>query len=475
VHDWHTVPVTVMRFNSIQVRLLVGLALVSVLAFVASGVLLYVQISSHLFGQFDHALSDKARIIEAGCELMPGELTVRLDGEYLNRIHDPTDPEFILLQNLDSKEVILKSASFDERDLSPPDSVDGDHKFVNLESSEGERIRFLVRNFSIGPEHESEEVRLTVGHQLFRIEDNQTTIRKVLLQIGCSILLTQLLAIWVVLRLNLSPLLSLSRQIDSARPNENRPFEAAGAPTEIAGVIERLNLLMNRVEETIQNERRFSSIAAHELRTPLAGIRSIAEREISNDGMRKILAIESRMERLVENLLIVSRVELSEREVVTERVDPERLLVKGWAPFFDAAEEKNIMFRIGSGCASGELNLPVPLLTIVLRNLLDNALEYTRPGGTIQAGAKILEGHQIEFFVENQPTSDLMSSPTANHLTSGSVSRADQGSGAPDRHMGLGLLICRRIARLLDANFIFDRIPPDRVRAGIVLSFSREE
>jgi two-component system sensor histidine kinase QseC len=232
---------------------------------------------------------------------------------------------------------------------------------------------------------------------------------------------------------------------------------------------------MHRVEETIQNERRFSSIAAHELRTPLAGIRSIVEREISNDGMKQILAIELRMERLVENLLVVSRFELSEHEIAMESADPGRLLVKGWTPFFDAAEEKGIVFQIDPDCVSGDLNLPVPFLNIVLRNLLHNAVEYTRPGGTIRAGARLLEGDHIEFVVENQPTIDLIPGATIRQGTNPSTGSKNRGSEEIARHFGLGLLICRRIARLLDAEFTFDRIPPDRVRSSIVLRLKSKE
>lgn len=453
------------RKGSIHVRLLIGLFVISALTLISSGIVLFFHFESHLIGQFDHSLSDKARIIQGSCDLKNGKLSLKLDKDYLDRIHDPYDPEFICLRDVDTSEDVMKSASFEGRAFDFPDSYEEDTRYLEMFSKNGERLRFLVRGFRVSADGEEHRFLLAVGHQLFRIEDNKAAVRQILIQVGVFILFAQGVAIFLVLRFNLRPLDSLSRQIEEASPYLNEPFVVPGAPSEIEGVVERLNLLMNRVEETIQNERRFSSLAAHELRTPLAGIRSLAEGLFHEPGMDEVLAIESRMERLVDNLLILSRAETSGKAFVMEWASPDRVLVKNWKPFFDLAERKEIEFRLFAEDIDRELQLPIQFLSIVLRNLFDNAVEYTQPGGQISAGVSLHRDNQIEFFVENGPAVH----PKRNLGDSGEIVAESEDADAvkEERHLGLGLSICKRIARLLDARFEFDWIPPDRARAMI--------
>ncbi|MAS92474.1 MAG: hypothetical protein CMO55_04690 [Verrucomicrobiales bacterium] len=450
--------------HSIHVRLISGLLVVIGFALIVSGFVLYFQFYSHLEEQFDHALRDKARIIEAACEWENGELTPKMNEDYFDRIYDPSSPEFIWLRNVEVRKDVLKSASFENLDLDFPGSMRETDEILNVSTESGERVRFLVRKIDMDPGTPSENVYLAVGHHLLGMHENAAGIRKRMIEMGFLILLGLAVAIWIVLRINLRPLNSLSRQIATADPYGDHLFTVENAPSEIERVVQRLNLLMNRVDESIKNERRFSSLAAHELRTPLAGIRSIAEGSLEDKGMREILVIESRMERLVENLLILSKVEAGGQVLNMEKATPGRLLAKNWATFFDAAEGKDIEFWVSTGRTEHEMMLPVQFLNIVLRNLFDNAVEYTLPSGKIEATASFARDGYIEFVVDNGPIGELYDDSIPDSARNPTTELAE-------RHLGLGLTICRRIARVLDAHFEFERMYPNIARAKIKVRY----
>lgn len=434
--------------SSIKRRLVTGLFCVSIVVMLLAGKILHRRFDTHLLGHFDHSLSDKARLIRASCDFVDGLIKLQFDQGYLDRINDPHDPEFFLVRRINDGAIVFQSANMEVTPFPFPGLEEVGYR--NVLDTEGREVRFLAEVFHPRDDPGAARLHLVVGHHLSRVAEDRREIGKILWQVGLAITAALLLSIFWVLRRNLAPLLQLQHQIESARPDEHRRFDVGrGAPAEVDAITKRLNILMNRVEESIRAEREFSGMAAHELRTPLAGIRGIAERGIPDGRFAEILRIESDLETLVENLLLVSRTNSGGIPVALELERPSRIVAQAWSRYFERAEEAGIAFRLASPEGEAEMSLPVQLLRIVFLNLLGNALEYTGKGGVISASVQVSEKRVLRFVIENTPITTRLPDDLD------SLKRAFR-RGEPIvevgeiRHSGLGLLICERIMVLLE-------------------------
>lgn len=201
-----------------------------------------------------------------------------------------------------------------------------------------------------------------------------------------------LLALVLSVRRGLAPLKLLAERLGQRRPDDRQPI-LDPVPAEAQPLIQALNQLFERVTATLERERRFTADAAHELRTPLAALRvqtevaqlaqepAILARALVNLG----IGVE-RATRLVDQLLALSRLDpmdgLKEARPVSWRVICERVM-QDMQPL--AAQRQTALTLIWREEPASVLPLAgdETLLTLMLRNLLENALRYTPNGGVV--------------------------------------------------------------------------------------------
>ena len=203
---------------------------------------------------------------------------------------------------------------------------------------------------------------------------------------------------WYGIRRSLKPLERLREEIASRSPVDLRPVVEEDKPQEIRPLVGALNQLLTRLNRAIDGQKRFIANAAHQLRTPLAGLKTHAElarRDPGQSDMRALLDMiageTERTSHLVNQLLTLARTEpgagpAAVRDPVNVREVANRA-VQSWVP---KALGKNIDlgFELEDGWILGD----ALLLRELLANLVDNAIAYTDPGGAVTVRTRLADG-----------------------------------------------------------------------------------
>jgi signal transduction histidine kinase len=252
--------------------------------------------------------------------------------------------------------------------------------------------------------------------------------------------------IWFATWRGLRPLDEVAAELGKRAPERLDPVVPAAAPREIRPLLEALNALFGRVGQTLDNERRFTTDAAHELRTPLAAItaqaqvaaraRDAAERD---HALAQLATSARRAGHLVEQLLTLARLDPAAELPMSELL-LDTLAAEVCADHGAAALEKNVAL---------ELAAPTPvtvsgnaaMLRVLLRNLVDNAVRYTPAGGKVGVGVTALHGEVLLTVSDSGP--GIPAAQRANALR-----RLHRLAGQDIEGSGLGLSIVARIAEL---------------------------
>jgi two-component system sensor histidine kinase QseC len=245
-------------------------------------------------------------------------------------------------------------------------------------------------------------VRLVVAVDRVGLNETLEALLATVAGCGAVLFLAVFLVVSRVLRIGLGPLDQLAKQaarIDAGSLASR--FPSGGLPVELRPIVDRLNDLLARLEIAFERERRFSADLAHELRTPIAELRSLAEcalkwpdaRDPAID--RDALAIATQMEALVTRMLTLARGERGQLAANLEQMDPASLAAVAWQSFGSRAAERDVRvkfdLRPGTVCAD-----PV-LLRSILANLFENAVEYAPGGGEINVtGMPAANGYVLQ-------------------------------------------------------------------------------
>lgn len=288
------------------------------------------------------------------------------------------------------------------------------------------------------------DVQVYVGEQAAsRADILHAVLRSTLWPNMLALPLLALAAVWAVRR-GVEPLRSLGGVLAARRPAAVEPVELADVPTEMAPLLDALNRLFARIGAMVESERRFTADAAHELRTPIAGIRAQAQVALAagDDGQRRHALLRTlegcdRAARLIDQLLILARLD-ADGSAALGAVELDRL-VRGVA-----AELAPEALRQGQVL---ELDAPMPcvvsgdptLLAVLVRNLIDNALRYSPPEARIRVDVRIVAGATVLSVEDSGPG---VTEADREHLGE----RFFRIPGSVAGGSGLGLSIVRRIA-----------------------------
>ena len=312
-----------------------------------------------------------------------------------------------------------------------------------------EPIRLVALRVPYAPDDELALALIVVGETLHRRE----LLRK---DIVTAVAVSQLLLItmiWLAFYLGVGHgLLSLGelrRQIESRSHRDLTPIDEPGTPREVRPLVHAINAMMERLQRAMVAQQKFIADAAHQLRTPLAGLKTHAELALreetlagTRDRVTTLMLATDRSAHLARQLLALARAEPEAGITAPMEIFDLNALAKQttseWVP-------RAIERRIDLGASTQPAPTPIRGNTVLvqelLRNLIDNALRYTPPDGRVTVRVEQLAGNARLTVEDNGPGIP----PCERERVFDRFRRLDQ-SGTEG--CGLGLAIVREIAEL---------------------------
>lgn len=214
--------------------------------------------------------------------------------------------------------------------------------------------------------------------------------------------------IWLLIKTSLFTLDQIAKQVQQRKPTQLTELKIITAPREIKPLIEAINNLFLRVATAITKEREFTANAAHELRTPLAVLKTqiqVLHNDINDtkqlENIAQVAKIEQGINRsihLVEQMLILSRLENNANYVINKKINLEKVITDVCAELADLifADDFDFCFTIEEN-KKFEILGEEEWIKILLRNLIKNAMNYTPKAGKIMVNLELVKYQNDKF------------------------------------------------------------------------------
>lgn len=271
--------------------------------------------------------------------------------------------------------------------------------------------------------------------------------------------------IWLAVGAGLAPLSRFANEVKQRQPDKLDPLELSDTPREVLPLQNALNSLFKRLQDSIEYERRFTADAAHELRTPLAAIKTQAQvacaaidADQRQQSLDKVILGADRAAHLIDQLLVLAQLDPEHSRIQPKQVRLAALVSESIAQHAPAAIRKAVELGFTAeddGLIYGDSTL----LAILVRNLIDNAVRYTPSQGQVEV--QILR-HDNTVVLQITDSGPGIAAADLHRITS----RFYRVLGSGEDGSGLGLSIVKRIAKLHDAQLTFDT--PDHATGLVV-------
>lgn len=396
---------------------------------------------------YDRALAESVRAL--------GRLVVVTGGQV--SVHFPAPPRAIF--RADQDDVVYYQVADPSGDVisgdkdipwvAPSANVLPDEVLFRDEMIQGEEVRVAYQFQRLYPEPSSPLALVQVAETRNKRSDLASRVVTGVLLPQFAIIPLAVVLVWVGLSRGIAPLNRLQRLLRRRRPSDLSPIASVGVPEEVRPLIVAFNDMMARLEENLVAQQRFIADAAHQMRTPLTGLRmqtDLALLEHDPEQIRlaleRIAASAERAGHLINQLLALARAEAtSERIYAVEPIDLNVLIRETAQDLFPRAFAKQIDLGVEGADWPQRVDGNPVLLRELAKNLIDNAIKYTPRGGHVTART-YPRGETVIFEVEDSgigiPESERERVFERFYRVLGS---GEDGSG-------LGLPIVREIAEL---------------------------
>jgi len=461
--------------RSLRSRLLLGMIAAMTLLLILFSLMVYFVIRNALEEQFRTSLATSARLLAASVELdIPKNVEentgqqdekngvdIEFDVQMMPEFRRKKRPSYFQLWRQDGT-VVARSLSLGQNDLSRIEGTPGKEVFRSVLLQKDKPGRAVGLKFMPRIEDDLEKIpfsaseymlTMVIARDATEMLSDLRFLRWLLLIASVGVIGLSCLVSAIIVRQGLRPLNSLSAAISTINEDDlSGRIKMERLPMEIMPIKERLNDLLARLEASFTRERRFTADVAHELRTPLAGLRTTLEVALSREreprqyqtSLADCLGISKNMESTVANLLALTRIEAQQVTFQKETIEVSKLVNSLWNSFASKAQKYNVTFE--NQLSNDVTCVSDPeFLALVFTNLLDNAVEYVNENGRIW-----ITGKQTNDFIE------IILANTGCQLRQEDVSRvfdrfwrSDEARTKNDSRCGIGLALVQRIALAL--------------------------
>jgi two-component system sensor histidine kinase TctE len=413
---------------------------------------------------FDHALEDNVTVLAQQVKEVDGKVVAHLPGTARDILR-ADDVDSVYFQISGPHGEIVDG----DRDLPLPNPDDAERSgrvHFRTENLHGTPVRIAYAWVNLQPLlSATEEPRLALV-QVAETLDKRAQLANEIIKgviLPQFIILPVILAlVWFALSRGLSPLAQLQERIRARPPDDLSPIDSRQVPEEISPLVGSLNDMLARLAHTIAAQKRFIADAAHQMKTPLAGMRmqsELALRQVDpgeiHRSLEQLATSSESATRLVNQLLALARAENQPHAgLALEPLDLAALardVVQDWVQA-SFAHEIDLGYEVIGD--PPEIAGSAIMLRELLSNLIDNALRYTPSGGSVTVrvrGTNIGNGNQALLEVEDTGPGIA---PSERHRV---FERFYRILGSSASGSGLGLAIVREIAQQHGAEIeIFD-------------------
>lgn len=394
---------------------------------------------------------------------------------------DPDDRVFYMVSTppgefiLGNSRVPPPPPSLDEPQLGQPYFYDGRLSEAAGDKSRSVTVRVVALYLAYGEPGKPQRMLVQVAKSRASREQlaRQILIDTALPLSGVIVLMS--MVVWGSIRGGLAPLARLRYLVESRAPNDLAPVRLETAPEEVRGLARALNALLAQVRQNVTEQKRFISDAAHQLRTPLAGLKSQTELALASSACDLDPELRSRLQRvhesatrsahLVTQLLTLARAEPEASHAQSRtRFDLRRLAREVAAEQVPRAIAAGI--DLGSDDRhSGQSPLFVlgnpMLIREAIVNLVDNAIRYAGRGATTTVGVH-RDGSNAVLVVED--TGPGLPSADRERVFERFARATHDGNGA-----GLGLAIVREVVERSQGSVGIEPAEPHGLRCVVRL------
>ena len=439
---------------SLRRRLLIGTGVGTAIVLIVAGTALFGLMRASLLGEFDKALCEKVTTLAAMVEQDERGVSLEFAEAEMGEFRPKERPEYFQAWLADGT-VVGRSPSLGGEDLprGPTDSMEPLVCSIILPNEAPGRevtLTFMPRlDDESPPSIAPEPMTIAIARDTLDMESSLSRLGLLLIVVCVSATLASVGVLAWLIRVGLAPVDRVAARI--SRIDERRlstRIDSTQTPRELTPIVVRLNELLQRLDDTFRREKTLTGNVAHELRTPLAGIRSTLEVALlcerdwvsSRQAMSECLSICTQTQRMIENLLTMARLEVGAEAIDREHVDVGSLLRRAWTPFEDLARKRNLNIR-WVGNQDLHLDTDPNKLMIVFGNILENAARYTNEGGVI-AIEHLQSNGRVRIRVSNTGC-ELSHDELAQVFEP--FWRGDLARVATGTHSGLGLALSRMI------------------------------
>jgi two-component system heavy metal sensor histidine kinase CusS len=455
-----------MRF--LRTRLFLATFGVTTLILFGAGVLLYILLRSSVYAEFDESLLARAQSLASLVEQDGDRIEFEFDATQMPEYADPDRPEYFQIWASDGTP-IGKSPSLGQHGLERGREEGPSYRLVEL--PEAGTVRLLTTALPMRGEHTDEQaendessdgqaargvlrVTLSVAKDTRDIERTLSGMRWLLVLVLVGASLVSAGTMMVVLRHGLKPVSTLAETISRIDDRDlSERIDLPDSVGELVPVVDRLNEMLARLEQAVQREKAFTANVAHELRTPLAGLETALEVCASKPRQEteyqqvvlRCLDTAQAMRGMVNNLLILGRVDAGQLSLDRESIDFDAFVTECWEPFRERAAERGLTVDFDNRIGVDQLTTDQEKLRIVLYNLFDNAVRHAEAGGQISVSID-QASDELAFEIRN---SGCTIDPADVDRVFDRFWKNDEPRSEGAKHCGLGLPLARQMVEVL--------------------------